>query len=1042
MSNQLDPHPRRGKVKTSYNHPRSRARRPRRFPSVEQLECRTLLSLAFDFVRGIGSQPEPDKAILATATAIDATGNVYVTGLFRGTVDFEPNAVVPGDTLTATGASSDIFVAKYSPTGTLSWVRSAGSANNDQGQAIAVDAGGNVFVTGFFRESVDFDPGPSEFVLNAGGTANLFVWKLDTNGNFSPDGFAARAANVPSGSQTQGAAISVNPTGTRVDIAGLVFGTATYGPDTVTTGARESSFVARLDGEGNFQWGRGFVQTSTDAGGRVRVLGIATDAAGNVYTTGDFFGSADFDPGPGTAIRTSTPRADPEGDLTIVPDVFVVRLDTNGNLTPGASWIQTYGSGFEDQGRSIVLGAGGNVYVSGRYAATVDFNPGTTTPGDTLTVPGGFGQFVLNIDQATGGFQRVRDMGVIVDDLEASRTVLGLDNAGNIFVTGAYQNAANIGGQSVPFSGGTDFFVAQLDPNLNVIRALGIGGPEVDISNGLAVNATGQVALVGNYTGPTNFNGTTLPDIGNQEIFVARLRAPEPGPEPVPGQVSVQGIVPVTPDPRTTPVEFVDVVLSGPINPASFTFQAVTLTRDGQNVPLNNTVTVAAINETTYRISGLRSFTLVQGNYQINVSGSGLNGPGGEVGAGVATDSFRKRRVPGDYDGDGIADLATYVFDSAQNRGRFDIQLSGGGTITQFIGGPAEGGTSRDIPIEGDFDGDGRADIAIFQPEFDSTGDGLPDSGNWIIIDSSTGQRREVLFGAPGILDRPAPADYDGDGITDIATFRPDSDLLPGAAEWFILQSRDGALRVQFGAAGGTDLPAPADFTGDGFDDIATFRPVSDLTPGTADWFVLPKDTSITAFRVNFGAAGGADQPVVADYDADGRDDIAAFRSDSDLAPGSADWFILQSQAGARRVTFGIGGRIAAQGYYDSNDAPDLTVFNPQTGQWTIRNAATEATRTVTFGATGSGAVPVLAPLAFRLIATGNQVGSSSIPGPTSFAAMGGQSRTLSNMNLGLAMLSLEPAGSTAAPISDPSESSNNGNVFDLALEDLASGDS
>ena len=109
-----------------------------------------------------------------------------------------------------------------------------------------------------------------------------------------------------------------------------------------------------------------------------------------------------------------------------------------------------------------------------------------------------------------------------------------------------------------------------------------------------------------------------------------------------------------------------------------------------------------------------------------------------------------------------------------------------------------------------------------------------------------------------------------------------------------------GRLPVVFGAAGGTDLPAAYDFDGDGRADIATFRPVSDLVPGAAQWFVLPSGPNdavfserLGGFPVTFGAAGNADQPVVADYDGDGRADIAAFRVDSDLVPGSAQWFVL-----------------------------------------------------------------------------------------------------------------------------------------------------
>ena len=217
----------------------------------------------------------------------------------------------------------------------------------------------------------------------------------------------------------------------------------------------------------------------------------------------------------------------------------------------------------------------------------------------------------------------------------------------------------------------------------------------------------------------------------------------------------------------------------------------------------------------------------------------------------------------------------------------------------------------------------------------------------------------------------------------------------PGAAQWFILPSgpnpggfatTDGAFPVVFGAPGGTDLPAPADYDGDGHADIATFRPVSDLHPGAADWFILPSAPNVPNYatttggmNVTFGAAGNADQPAVADYNGDGRADITAFRSESDLVPGSAQWFVLPSAGawpgfgGGFPVTFGAAGAIAAVGDYNRDGRPDLALFDATAGTWALRDGTGGAALPpVCFGPTGPGVVPVLAPLFFRLSATGN----------------------------------------------------------------------
>src|SRR5690606_16690292 len=124
-------------------------------------------------------------------------------------------------------------------------------------------------------------------------------------------------------------------------------------------------------------------------------------------------------------------------------------------------------------------------------------------------------------------------------------------------------------------------------------------------------------------------------------------------------------------------------------------------------------------------------------------------------------------------------------------------------------------GIAGDIPVVGDFDGDGKGELAIFRP---STGDW------WYAASGSGNAQRATHFGANG--DIPAPADFDGDGKTDMAIFRPSTGV------WYVLKSSDySALIVPFGLS--TDKVVPADYDGDGKADIAVFR------PSTGIWYVL-----------------------------------------------------------------------------------------------------------------------------------------------------------------------------------------------------------
>ena len=343
-------------------------------------------------------------------TASDAVGNAYVMSRFCNTFDADPGTGV--FELSADNNNyDDIFLIKFDNNGKFVWAKTFGDAPyNNFPSAIQIDASGNVFaatyyqigyadyrtnifkfdvagnplwektiytakgygtsmvldaaqnvlITGDFSGTIDFDPGAGVHELISNGPeVDLFVLKLDNDGNF------VWAKGTGGTGTERGTAITTDASG-NIIVGGFYLGTANFNSGgagfNFTSAGSIDAFILKLTAGGNSIWAKSMGGTEED-----RLTSIAVNAAGNIFATGFFKGSGDFDPNAGTTMLTAF-----SSNATHQTDIFLMRLNADGSF----GWASGFGGNDNDEGRAITTDAEGNLIFTGIFNGTVDFDPG------------------------------------------------------------------------------------------------------------------------------------------------------------------------------------------------------------------------------------------------------------------------------------------------------------------------------------------------------------------------------------------------------------------------------------------------------------------------------------------------------------------------------------------------------------------------------------------------------------------------------------------------------------------------------------------
>jgi hypothetical protein len=419
----------------------------------------------------------------AGSVAVDASGNVYVAGTVRGNSNFGLQEI--------TAVNNDIFLAKYNATGNLLWVKQAGGAGEDAASSVVLDASGNVYISGSFRNTANFD----SLTVTSSGSDDGFIAKYSSSGN------PIWARSFGSDSQDVVNTMAIDGLG-NIYVGGFHSGNTGFSNSTVTltTNGKSDLIAAKYNSNGDLIWARGGGSNGYDFG-----FGIGTDGNGNVFICGEIKGTGTF------GTQTS--------GFAGATDAILVKYNASGV----AQSATNYGSTGDDKAMSLDVDANGIVYMAGIFSGTVAFGS------SNLVCVGVTDGYLVKINGVNGAIQWVKQQGGISQD---AATGVDIGSNGEIYVTGTFGGTSNFDAQSLTSTGNLDIFVAIYSSTGVMNVAKRFGGPNDDAARGIYAILPNNTFVCGYFNKTATFGGFEMftkvqpaPPNGNWDMFVHNIGA-------------------------------------------------------------------------------------------------------------------------------------------------------------------------------------------------------------------------------------------------------------------------------------------------------------------------------------------------------------------------------------------------------------------------------------------------------------------------------------------------------------------------------------